>query len=56
MWKEDEEMLNLRNLNNEKDSVYCVPSTFNLEEIKEHNFQKLIEDNFEPDFLFDIKK
>ena len=56
MWKEDEELLNLRNLNNEKDSVYCVPSTFNLEEIKDHNFQKLIEDNFEPDFLFDIKK
>ena len=55
MWKEDEEMLNSRNKNNEKDSIYCLPKTFNLEEIKENNFNKFINEEFKPDFFFDIK-
>lgn len=55
MWKEDEEMLNLRDRDNEQDSIYCVPKTFNLEEIKENNFNKFINENFEPDFFYNLK-
>ena len=56
MWKEDKEMLNLRDKENEKDSVQCFAPTFNLEKIKEYNFKKYLDNNFIPDFLFDKKK
>ena len=56
MWNEDEEMLNHRDKKNEKNSLQCIAPTFNLEEIKENNFFKIMEDNFNPEFIVDVEK
>lgn len=56
MWQEDKEMLNHRNKENEKNSLQCFAPTFNLEEIKENNFSKIMEDNFDPEFIVDLEK
>ena len=56
MWQEDKEMLNHRDKENEKNSLQCFAPTFNLEEIKENNFSKIMEDNFDPEFIVDLEK
>ncbi len=56
MWKEDEEMLELRDKHKETNSIQCFAPTFNLEKVKENNFSDIIEKNFDPEFLFDIQR
>lgn len=56
MWEEDKEMINHRNRENEKNSLQCFAPTFNLEEIKKNNFSKIMEDNFNPEFIVNLEK